>query len=63
MLNPFGPKCPKCGSRNINTVSESFFAKTRRLLIYCLFFITMLFIKAPKPLYVCRDCGFSWEKR
>ncbi len=59
----FGPKCPKCGGHDINTVTESFAARCKRLVIYVLFFITLLFVKAPKPLYVCRDCGFSWEKR
>lgn len=59
----FGPKCPKCGSRNINVVKESFAAKCRRFCLYLLFFVTLLFVRAPKPLYVCKDCGFDWEKR
>jgi predicted RNA-binding Zn-ribbon protein involved in translation (DUF1610 family) len=56
-------KCPKCGSRNINTISENFLSKTRRLAWHVLFFITILFMRAPKKQLVCRECGFSWEAR
>lgn len=63
MINPFGPKCPRCGSRNIGKVKESIFKKLARLPLYLLFFITILFVRGKKPLMVCRDCGFSWEAR
>lgn len=63
MLNFFGPKCPKCGSRDVNKVEESIFKKLTRLPMYLLFFITIFFIKGQKPLLVCKSCGFSWEKR
>lgn len=59
----FKPKCPKCGSKNINVVKESFAASLRRYMLYMFLLITILFKRKPKDLYVCKDCGFSWEKR
>jgi len=63
MFNLFGPKCPKCGSRNIGKVKEPWYKTVSRLALHVVFFITILFVKGSKPLMVCKDCGFSWEKR
>lgn len=63
MFNPFGHKCPRCGSRKINKVEESIFKKMRRFVLHVAFFITIFFVKGPKPLLVCTECGFSWEAR
>jgi len=62
ILNLFKRKCPKCGSVNINTIRESFSAQLARYTKYLLFFITILFVKAPPDQYVCKDCGFTWHK-
>lgn len=64
-MDMFGKKCLKCDSKNVKTQKESFLADFKRSL-----FNVMLPIrfftghgKKPKPLNVCRDCGFSWEDR
>lgn len=59
----FGPKCPKCGSRNVKKVTEPWYKTISRMALYIAFFITALFVRGKKPLLVCRDCGFSWEAR
>jgi predicted Zn-ribbon and HTH transcriptional regulator len=63
MLSLFATKCPKCGSKKVKEIKESFFKKLMRLPLYLMFFITILFVRGKKPLLVCQDCGFSWEKR
>lgn len=59
----FGPKCPKCGSKNIGKIKASFGTQLRRFLWVAMILPLALFIRPKKPLLVCRDCGFSWEKR
>ena len=57
------PKCPKCDSKNLNKVKPSFLSKAASGSAVMLFPVLALFKKPPKPLNVCRDCGFSWEDR
>lgn len=59
----FSKKCPRCGSKNIGKVEESFGKKLSRFAFNCIFWIGFLFNRGQKPLNVCRDCGFSWESR
>lgn len=60
-------KCPKCGKTNINTVKaglgESAAHTTKQVGAALFFWPALFFIKKSKPLHVCTDCGFSWEKR
>ena len=63
MFDIFKPGCPKCGSKNLGIVKESLAQQMRRFTRNVLIPIMFLFSRAPKPLYVCKDCGFSWEKR
>jgi len=63
ILNVFKTKCPKCGGTNISVIKEGFFKQFRRMMLYMLFLITILFFRKKPDLYVCKDCGFSWEKR
>lgn len=63
--NILATKCPKCNQRNVAIVKESFIKAVKRNLFNVMFPIRFLlgYAKAPKPLYVCRACGFDWEKR
>ena len=59
----FGTKCPKCDSTNINTVRRNKMGHHSLGCFALLFFWPALFfMKKPKDLQVCRNCGFSWEK-
>lgn len=56
-------KCPKCGSKNINTVKESSGNAFKRNFWTAMFLIRLLWVRKPANLHVCKDCGFSWEDR
>lgn len=63
ITNPFGKKCPKCDSKNLNKVKPSLMQKALPGSAFLLFGPIGLLAKQPKTLNVCRDCGFSWEDR
>lgn len=54
-----GKPCPRCDKKNINVVAPSLWKKGSRQLVLG----PLAMINQPKTLYVCRDCGFSWEDR
>lgn len=47
-------RCPKCESENLSVVKRKVPFGS---------YITLLFTPSPMSLYVCKDCGFSWEDR
>lgn len=55
-------KCQRCGCNDIGVIKESLLNKLARLPLYFLFFITIFFVKGKRDQYVCRKCGFTWEK-
>lgn len=63
--NLFKPACPKCDGRNVKTINEGFIDNCKRSLMNLVFPLRIILGtgKKPKPLYVCKDDGFSWEKR
>lgn len=63
ILDVFKTKCPRCGSTKINVIRESFISQLKRMIVYLLLIITILFFRKKPDLYVCQNCGFSWEKR
>lgn len=67
ILNLFKAKCPKCDGNNISVVKLSFWEKmkhnNRQFLSLLFFWPALFFMRKSKPLMVCKDCGFSWEKR
>lgn len=56
--------CPKCRSKNLGKISESFPAAFKRNLLNVMFPIRFFTGYAKKPVtrLVCQDCGFDWEK-
>lgn len=53
-----GTKCPKCGKKNINKVkAKSWLTSALRGQYF-----HELFHRS-RDLFVCKDCGFSWEAR
>ena len=58
-------KCPKCDSKEIKTMKESLLNDTKRSALNVVLPIRFLTGagKKPKPLNVCKSCGFSWEDR
>lgn len=63
MFGLFKTKCPKCGGTEITVVKESLISQLIRYTMYLAFFVLILFIRKRPDLYVCKACGFSWEKR
>lgn len=58
MLTGNSKSCPKCDSKNIKTVkAKSWLTSALRGRYF-----QELFNRS-KDLYVCKDCGFSWEAR
>lgn len=55
--------CPKCDSENINQIKVGFSTQLKRFAWLCIFWPLLLFVRPKAPLLVCKDCGFSWEKR
>lgn len=54
-----GKPCPRCNKKNINVIAPSLWKKGSRQLALG----PLALINQPKTLYVCQDCGFSWEER
>ncbi len=52
-------KCPRCEKQNINIVKPDTFKEGLRQIALG----PLALINRPKPLNVCKDCGFSWEDR
>ncbi len=55
----YGKPCPRCDKKNINVIAPSLWKKGSRQLVLG----ALAMVNQPKTLYVCRDCGFSWEER
>lgn len=47
-------RCPKCESENLSVVKRK---------VPFGHYITLFFTPPPMNLFVCKDCGFSWEDR
>lgn len=60
-----GKKCLKCDSKNIKVEKEKLLDDMKRSALNVVLPVRFLTGagKKPKPLNVCRDCGFSWEDR
>ena len=61
----FKTKCLRCDSKNTKVTKESFASDFKRSMLNVVLPIRFLTGagRKSKPLYVCGDCGFSWEKR
>lgn len=61
----FKKECPKCDSREIKTIKESFINDLMRNLLNVMFPIRFFTSRGKKPaaLNVCRNCEFAWEDR
>lgn len=54
--------CLKCDGHNVKTVKPSMSDQLRPGVALLALGPVGLLAKQKKPLHVCRDCGFSWER-